>query len=1198
MLTIKSADGARGADGAMKLAQYYIDYAAATETPGRWYGSTAVEALGLEVGAVADPDVFLRLVDGVGPDGSVLHKPPSVPFFDLTLSLPKSLSVLAYTHPDEATRQAIKDVLEDSVQRMTAWLEDEMIRSRRGHAGRDGVVDAKLVGLGFRHATNRNDQPHAHVHLLVANVCLGADGRWRALDSAALFGSRQAGSVVKAASQVHDAIVRDLCRERGLLTVEWTQADDAGLREVAGMDRGTIDHFSRDLGIPAGESFQARQVAAYRSRSAKSEIGPDDLVAGWRADLAARRWTPARLAKLTARRQRRWTAPDPAKILAELTTRRATFSRIELEGALALAAPAGASAATIRGWADTVLASRGVVPVVSPQPRTEGVAYDPTPARWSTPAALAREESMIDLAMTCRRHGGQAIPAGVLDAGIEAAGLDDEQADAVRWAASPGLVRCIEAEAGTGKTHSMRALVDAAKQAGVPVLGLSISGQAVVELAEGAGCEAHTIAAWIHPGGRWAGTLQPGQLVIVDEASMVPTAELAQLVRAAHEAGGHVVLVGDREQLGAVEAGGGFAGLVDRLGAARLVTGRRLADDRAQEVAQMVRQGRAAEAVGQLARLGHLVVAADDEAATTALLADWWQARLAGSQTAILAYRRADVARLNAAARQLVADAGGLHGAVVELPSSTKGKGLPARSIQAGDEIVCLRKQRGRSGTVVNGTRGTVVGVSRGTVSIVDRRGNLHRLSQSWCTDWLDLGYATTDHKSQGSTIGKAAAARTGGPIRPEDVGEVFIFGGESMSRQAAYVALTRGTDRTRIYSSASLLADDDWHDTDRDPVELMTRSWAKTEAQDLGITEAERARRVVEMAAAEGRVSMETRYGDLAQVARIGRADPVDVLAEMAAADEALRTEGADEGEIELAAARLARVEKMVDSWRDEPPNLVAIRAEADVLADALAMQRRAAILDAVAEQPAWMTDILGPVPVDPTRTHLWAEAAGDLLDAEHWTVQARLASQSTTVQGMAEPDVVRGQLAAAVQSGDLRQLDEILTTEQADAAVAALIDGAEVEFGDQLAMAPVVRRLAMAGAAAGIEIDDEARREALGRSPDGDLSVGWTAARLRVAMARKVPADAPAAAQLAVLPGVTYPATRAAIEAGLLRRELAKPVPAGSDGGEIARDITPPPAPPTARRKAGLPGLGGDGMGPTPPPPVQSGPVLGLGL
>ena len=53
-------------------------------------------------------------------------------------------------------------------------------------------------------------------------------------------------------------------------------------------------------------------------------------------------------------------------------------------------------------------------------------------------------------------------------------------------------------------------------------------------------------------------------MLVVDEAGMVPTRQLAQLIDATAAVGGKLVLVGDHRQLPELEAGGAFRGLVNR----------------------------------------------------------------------------------------------------------------------------------------------------------------------------------------------------------------------------------------------------------------------------------------------------------------------------------------------------------------------------------------------------------------------------------------------------------------------------------------------------------------------------------------------------------------------------------------------------------------------------------------------------------
>ena len=58
--------------------------------------------------------------------------------------------------------------------------------------------------------------------------------------------------------------------------------------------------------------------------------------------------------------------------------------------------------------------------------------------------------------------------------------------------------------------------------------------------------------------------MRPGQLIVVDEASMTSTLHLHELVRQADEAGARVLLVGDHRQLDAVEAGGALSLLAEQ----------------------------------------------------------------------------------------------------------------------------------------------------------------------------------------------------------------------------------------------------------------------------------------------------------------------------------------------------------------------------------------------------------------------------------------------------------------------------------------------------------------------------------------------------------------------------------------------------------------------------------------------------------
>ena len=125
---------------------------------------------------------------------------------------------------------------------------------------------------------------------------------------------------------------------------------------------------------------------------------------------------------------------------------------------------------------------------------------------------------------------------------------------------SPWLIQPLSAPAGAGKTTSMRALVKAAhRRSGARVLVLAPTGKAVdVAVREGAGDDGLTIAQAVQLLRNNQLELRSQTMVIVDEAAMVGTNDLRQLLTATTAAGAKTVMVGDQHQLAPVKARGGM----------------------------------------------------------------------------------------------------------------------------------------------------------------------------------------------------------------------------------------------------------------------------------------------------------------------------------------------------------------------------------------------------------------------------------------------------------------------------------------------------------------------------------------------------------------------------------------------------------------------------------------------------------------
>ena len=195
-------------------------------------------------------------------------------------------------------------------------------------------------------------------------------------------------------------------------------------------------------------------------------------------------------------------------------------------------------------------------------------------------AALGADRARVE-ARLWREHGhpGAAAPAGAVDAPagaeppLSGAGLTDDQAQAAYGVLTSGrAIDILVGAAGTGKTRTVATLAEAWQDAGVGrVIGLTTSTNAAHVLAAEGLTESHNFAAFlgrIKDSDQTRGHLpvRPGDLLVVDEASMVSTADLAAVEDIATRCGAKILLTGDTEQLSAPQAGGAMRLLADEHG--------------------------------------------------------------------------------------------------------------------------------------------------------------------------------------------------------------------------------------------------------------------------------------------------------------------------------------------------------------------------------------------------------------------------------------------------------------------------------------------------------------------------------------------------------------------------------------------------------------------------------------------------------
>jgi hypothetical protein len=277
---------------------------------------------------------------------------------------------------------------------------------------------------------------------------------------------------------------------------------------------------------------------------------------------------------------------------------------------------------------------------------------------------------------------------------------------------------------------------------------------------------------------RWR--LRAGQLVIVDEASLVGTFALEELVVSVRDARAKVALVGDPAQLSAVDAGGMFAALVRDQGglAAELSDVRRFMNPWEREASVELRAG-FPDAVDAYESHGRVAGGTRDEM-LDALYRAWKEDVEEGKTSLMIAADLATVSELNARAQADRIAAGAVSGDGAMLSG-----GATAR---IGDQVVTRQNNRRLSTGkhwVHNGDQWRVTGSHNDGSLALQRRngsGQVH-VPAEYVREHVELAYASTAHRAQGRTVDTAHA-----------------MVGPNTTREFFYVSATRGKEANHLY--------------------------------------------------------------------------------------------------------------------------------------------------------------------------------------------------------------------------------------------------------------------------------------------------------------------------------------------------------------------------------------------------------------
>ncbi len=784
--------------------------------------------------------------------------------FDLTFSPVKSVSAL-WALADPSIAAAIEQAHQKAMADALRYIEDHALYTRLGRNGARQVDVQGLVGAAFTHRDSRASDPDLHTHVAVANKVQTLDGRWRSIDGRILF-----KATVAASETYNTALERHLATDLGLaFSARPAPAGKRPVREVAGVDSRLLDRWStrrKSIQLRASElaeDFQrvhgrtptavemtnlaeqawqdtrqakhaprtlAEQRSAWR-RQAEAVLGGAHAVDAMVASALRPGGTRAPLPNHD------WYRSTARQIIATVEGERAVWQywhvHAEAKRRLRTTGLHPDQLEPAADWLTTTALERHAVAI---EPRDKGIeepdelrradgssVYEVAGGKLFTSRRIVEAEQRIVAA--AGRSDGRRVPVEVVDVALlesvaNGLTLNAGQAAMVRAMTTSGArVQLGIAPAGSGKTTAMATLARAWRESGGTVVGLSPAAAAAAQLRSQIETHTDTLAKLVwsiehHDLPKWASSIGPKTLVIIDEAGTADTLSLDVAIDFILRRGGSVRLIGDDQQLGAIAAGGVLRDIAAQHGAVHLNELLRFANPAEGNASLALRDGRP-EALGFYLDNGRVHIG-DLDGLTRAVFDSWKADRADGKDAIMLAPTRELVAQLNEKAR-----------------AHRLGDQRPGREVKladgnhasAGDTIITRLNDRrlrvSRTDWVKNGDRWTVLKIAAN--GRLTAQHHTHRrivtLPADYVAESTELGYATTVHGAQGVTADAMHGLATG-----------------SESRQQLYTMVTRGRISNHIYLQN--VGDGDPHSlVDPDtvipptPTDLLTRILTRDEA-------------------------------------------------------------------------------------------------------------------------------------------------------------------------------------------------------------------------------------------------------------------------------------------------------------------------------------------------------------------------------
>lgn len=778
--------------------------------------------------------------------------------YELTATCPKSFSVAAFLD-DPARSDEWLATVRDAVTDATDELMRRVAHGRTGHEG-DGQQATPVLGDGYAatvsiESYSRELDPHLHAHVMIPNRVICVDGVERTM---ATGGSDLVNHAWFFQAEFERRL-RALSVERGLVT-GWEFDVGNWQWEVAGADptimafysqaqalvrAATLDDLEAD-GLAVShdrltllDSRAKRRVTQSKSEETLTwdEVGHRMFARAYAEHVDVRAAFDRPDTRADWERPETWSPQNWAAIVDELVCQnKGAEITARIEAAVRSLAPHEWDEDRIADTVHTVITRA----FTTGNLRARGRVGTQMHASNRVLLAEQRAAEAFTAGFERNRHrltpdqAEAALARWMHESGWAAAGREftaGQRALFDQMTCGTDRVSVVVGAAGAGKTTAVDAARHALALHGKQVYGVTVAAIAAQALRDTAKIQSGTVS-WLverirverHPDHPVRGEIarlersRRGEArsraerlrsrfsipamdhLVIDEASMIPATDLAEVLDWAARRGVTVTLIGDHKQLQPVGPSGLFAQFHDARPGAVLDENLRQRTDVGRECAAFLRDGDAEAAFTRLMDTGQLIVVNSQTEAERVLVTAWAE-RAARASTpaerlatvALESDRNDQVDVLNHHARGEARRRGWVTG-----PDQVYAQRGREVTFAVGDQIIVTRNiNRRNAPTLANGTRGIVTAVHDDRVELIhwSTGAPVHEtLTAKQAVTHARHGYAMTTHKLQGQTLDS-----------------LVIDVGPDRDMASAYVALTRHRDDVVAVVNAADVADGAW---------------------------------------------------------------------------------------------------------------------------------------------------------------------------------------------------------------------------------------------------------------------------------------------------------------------------------------------------------------------------------------------------